>query len=265
MPVHCSINIEPLSTEAFRELDYRVMRHAFDSQNELGRLADERIYQADLAGRLRSDGRSVIRELEILLSYRSFCKSLYVDLLVAEQGIYELKVVKALTDAHKGQLLTYLHLLDLPRGKLLNLGSPKVEAQYVNAPFRSEQRRAFHLVDHAYHGTEAFKQLIVGLLRDWGTSLALALYQEAAVSLLGGSEHVEVMLPLHRNGLHLGYQRFQLATLDSAFRFSALSHGEDAFEGQLARLISLSPLTAIHWININHEQVTLKTISKSGS
>ena len=54
MPVHCPFPIEPLTTEEFRELDYQVMRHAFDSQNALGRLADERIYQTDLAERLQS-------------------------------------------------------------------------------------------------------------------------------------------------------------------------------------------------------------------
>jgi hypothetical protein len=26
MPIHCPVKIEPLSTEAFRELDYQVMR-----------------------------------------------------------------------------------------------------------------------------------------------------------------------------------------------------------------------------------------------
>jgi hypothetical protein len=40
MPVSCSVSIAKLSTAELRELDYRVMRHAFDSQNELGRLAD---------------------------------------------------------------------------------------------------------------------------------------------------------------------------------------------------------------------------------
>ena len=48
MPVECQMQIAKLSTEEFRDLDYRVMKHAFDSQNSLGRLADERIYQADL-------------------------------------------------------------------------------------------------------------------------------------------------------------------------------------------------------------------------
>ncbi len=140
MPVGCSVSICKLSTDELRELDYRVMRHAFDSQNELGRLADERIYQADLAARLRSVGMKVTREVEIQLTHRGYSKSLFLDLIVAEQAVYELKVVKAITDAHIGQLLTYLHLLDLSRGKLINFRSAKVESQFVNAPLDSSQR-----------------------------------------------------------------------------------------------------------------------------
>ena len=123
MPVSSSLAVSALSTDEFRELDYRVMRHAFDSQNELGRLADERIYQADLAARLGAAGMTVSREVEIKLLHGKFCKSLFLDLIVAEQAIYELKVVKTINDAHVGQLLTYLHLLDLSRGKLINFRS----------------------------------------------------------------------------------------------------------------------------------------------
>ena len=138
MPVHCSVAIEPLSTEDFRELDYKVMRQAFDSHNDLGRLADERIYQADLAKRLEDSGFAVHRELEVRLAFREYCKVFYLDFVVAERGVYELKVANAISDAHVGQLLTYLLLLDLPRGKLLNFGNSKVESRFVNAPFRSE-------------------------------------------------------------------------------------------------------------------------------
>ena len=90
MPVSCSVSIAKLSTAELRELDYRVMRHAFDSQNELGRLQDERIYQADLAARLRSAGMTVSREVEVQLLHCEFCKSLFLDLIVAEQAVYEI-------------------------------------------------------------------------------------------------------------------------------------------------------------------------------
>lgn len=263
MPIHCNIPIQPLSTEAFGKLDFRVMRHAFDSQNDLGRLADERIYQADLAGRLRSEGIAVRREVEIQLCYEDFRKSLFLDLLVADLGVYELKVASELADAHVGQLLTQLHLLDLPRGKLINFGSAKVQSKFVNAPMRSDQRRAFRFSDVNYNGDLRFSELVVGILRDWGTSLTLSLYQQAIIALLGGVETVEVMLPMHRSGMSLGNQRFHLASSDTAFKITAMNRDADAFEHQLGRLICYSPLRAIHWINVGHEEVVLKTVGRS--
>ena len=261
MPVSCCLAIAMLSTDEFRELDYQVMRHAFDSQNELGRLADERIYQADLATRLRSAGMTVNREVEVQLSHREFCKSLFLDLIVAEQAVYELKVVKTITDVHIGQLLTYLHLLDLPRGKLINFRSATVESQFVNAPLDSAQRRSFSIDEGEFNGDGGFRDLVVDLLRDWGTSLTLSLYQEATVSLLGGIEVVEAMLPITRNGVLLGTQRFHLATPETAFNVTAMNRDTSAYRSQLARLIKFSPLRAIHWINIAHHEVTFITIS----
>lgn len=46
-PVKCEVDIESLSTEAFSERDYEVMGHAFKCHNQLGRLADERVYEYD--------------------------------------------------------------------------------------------------------------------------------------------------------------------------------------------------------------------------
>lgn len=260
MPVSCSVSIAKLSTAELRELDYRVMRHAFDSQNELGRLADERIYQADLAARLRSAGMTVSREVEVQLLHCEFCKSLFLDLIVAEQAVYEMKVVKTITDAHIGQLLTYLHLLDLPRGKLINFRSVNVESQFVNAPLDSAQRRSFNINEVEFRGDDGFRDLVIGLLRDWGTSLTLSLYHEAVVSLLGGIEVVEAMLPVNRNGILLGTQRFHLASPDTAFKVTAMNRDTSAYRSQLARLIQFSPLRAIHWINIARHEVTFTTI-----
>jgi GxxExxY protein len=229
MPVSCSVSIAKLSTDELRELDYRVMRHAFDSQNELGRLADERIYQADLTARLQSAGMKVSREVEVQLLHREFCKSLFLDLIVAEQAVYELKVVKAISDAHIGQLLTYLHLLDLPRGKLINFRSASVESQFINVPLDSAQRRSFNVNDVEFNGDDRFRDIVVGLLRDWGTSLTLSFYLDAVVSLLGGIEVVEAMLPINRNGMFLGTQRFHLAAPDTAFKMTAMNRDEPRY------------------------------------
>ena len=61
MPIECPIEIAKLLTEEFGKLDYVAMRHVFDSKNCLGRLADERIYQADVSLRLTQCGFHVSR------------------------------------------------------------------------------------------------------------------------------------------------------------------------------------------------------------
>jgi len=261
MPVQCGAFVGKLSTDELRDLDYHVMRHAFNSQNELGRLADERIYQLDLAARLQAAGLAVKREIRVQLSHREYRRSLYLDLIVSDRAIYELKVVSAISEFHIGQLLTYLHLFDSPRGKLINFRSPKVESQFVNAPLPSSQRRSF-TVDHSgYDGDSDFLKLVVGLLRDWGTSLTLSLYHDALVTLLGGADIVESILPINRCGISLGTQRFHLVGPNIAFQLTSLNHGTSEYRSQLARLIQFSPLKAIHWVNIAHHEVTLATIS----
>ena len=260
MGVKCDVCYAELSTDELRELDYRVMRHAFDSQNELGRLADERVYQADLVSRLRSAGISARREVSLQLAHQGFCKTLFLDVVVEDRAIYELKTVKAITEAHIGQLLTYLHLLDLCRGKIVNFRAETVETRFVNAPLNTDSRRDFSVEDSEFDGSDDFRELVVSLLRDWGTSLTLTLYQEAIVALLGGSQVAEVMLPIRRNGESLGTQRYQLASAESAFKLTAMNHGAAGYRNQLSRLIQFSDLRAIHWINIAHRQVTLTTV-----
>ena len=56
MPIRCPIVIRNLTQPEFDERDRIVMRCAYAAQNELGRLCDERVYENDLALRLRAEG-----------------------------------------------------------------------------------------------------------------------------------------------------------------------------------------------------------------
>jgi hypothetical protein len=181
---------------------------------------------------------------------------------VEEKAIYELKVVQSINTSHFGQLLTYLYLLDHRRGKIINFRSATVESQFVNVPVTTAERQGFIEIDAGYLGEKRFRDSLISLLRDWGTSLSLSLYEEALISILGGNEIVEVMLPLNRNGNHLGTQRFHLAATDTAFTLTAMNKGRAAYQSQLQRLIHFSPLQAIHWFNIDVHEVTFTTISR---
>lgn len=111
--------------------------------------------------------------------------------------------------------------------------------------------------------TEEFRDLVIGLIRDWGTALTLSLYQEAIVALLGGPESVEAMVPLQRDAVPLGNQRYHLLSPNSAFRLTAMNRDTSDCHKHLARLISFSPLHTIHWINVAHHKVTLTTITNN--
>ena len=260
MPIHCPLGIKPLSTEEFRSLDYAVMGHMFESQNSLGRLADEQMYQSDVAQRLHTSGMRSHKEIPIELTHETFAKTLFLDLVVSFKGVYELKTVAALHSSHTAQLMTYLYLLDLPRGKLVNFRSPTVESQFVNAPIPRAERVGFSVRDDLFCGDSEFVRLVVDLVRDWGTSLSISIYQQAIVHLLGGQMTVERMLPMTRSGQYLAKQRYHLIDDHTAFELTGFAKPEHQFADQLQRLLNLSPVRRLQWINIGPHHITFETV-----
>jgi len=55
----------------------------------------------------------------------------FVDLLVADALLVELKAVKALDDAHRAQCVNYLKATDQQLCRLLNFGKPRLEIKRV--------------------------------------------------------------------------------------------------------------------------------------
>lgn len=260
MPITCPISFLPLTTEEFRELDYALMACAFATHKTLGKLADEVIYQGDFAARIHAAGWPVQREVPITVTFRSFVKVYSLDLVVADKAIYELKTSTNLSPEHEAQLLNYLLLVNGSRGKLVNLRPASVETKFVNAPITSAERRSFEIEDCRWQGDTSVRDWIVEMLRDWGTGLELPLYQQAIVHLLGGEALVTRQLPMRRDGIELGNQRFHLMSEDAAFRVTGFENPTVEHEQHLKRLIKFSPLRVMHWINIARHRVTLVTV-----
>ncbi len=85
----------------------------------------ERIYEATLAGRLRSRGLKVERQKQIFIS-NEFVENepaFFADLIVEELVIIELKSVAKLEKVMFKQVRSYLKLLDLRVGFLVNFNS----------------------------------------------------------------------------------------------------------------------------------------------
>jgi len=266
MPITCPRELRRLTEEEFDEVDYRVMGHAFACQNELGRLCEEEAYQRDLQARLLANGfRDVQIEVPVTVSHAGFSKTYSID-LVADHAVYELKATAALLPEHQAQLLNYLFLLGVPRGKLVNFRPPKVDGCVHATRISPEARRQVNLDTTRWRDVTpecaTLRETMGELLADWGAFLEVALYQEALTHLLGGESSVAQRVPLHRNGLALGTQRFHVHSPGTAFRVTAVSDGAEGIEAHLRRLLALTDLQAIQWINLDHADIRLVTLTR---
>jgi GxxExxY protein len=268
MPIKCATQLRPATQEQFAALDYCVMQHAFACQNELGRLCDEVIYHNDLAARLKSANLgSVVTEAPLFITHRSFSKIYYLDLVVAESVIYELKTATHITPEHKAQLLNYLLLGGINHGKLINFKPNRVQSRFVNTTLNPLTRRNVELVTKRWQEigewSKQLREIFTDLLKDWGGFLELALYREALIHLFGGEDTVMRMVPVTRNGLSLGQQRFFLLSPQTAFRLTALSEDDAHFhELHLRTLLQHTPLQIVQWLNMTKHQVHFITLSR---
>jgi GxxExxY protein len=267
MPITSPISIRPINQEEFARIDYQVMRHAFDSQNELGRLCDEVIYQNDLAARLESAGLGPVRkEVPVTVTHGSFVKTYSLDMVVADAAIYEVKTAAALIAEHDAQVLNYLFLHGAQHGKLVNFRPAQVESKFVNTTLTAHTRREFVVDTRRWRESDAASQLIrerlLDLLKDWGGFLELPLYTEALTHFLGGEETVLRMIPLARDGLPLGNQRVHMLASDMAFRLTALPDGAESYEPHLRALLRHSRLRAVQWINMSRHRIEFVTLTK---
>jgi len=266
MPITSPLPSSHTTQEQFAQLDYLVMRHAFESQNQLGRLCDELIYQNDLAARLRAAGLPVQTEVPITVTCRDFAKTYSLDLVVADAGIYELKTALGLIGEHEAQLLNYLFLRGANHGKLINFRPAQVESRFINTTLTHQERRQFEIQTRDWpehdQADQILRENLVAMLQDWGCWLDVALYTEALVHFAGGETQVVQLLPLVRGQVSLGKQHFNLLNVETAFRVTALTTGAEEYERHLRSLLFLSPLRAIQWINLARNRVQLVSLVK---
>ncbi|RMH28889.1 MAG: GxxExxY protein [Candidatus Hydrogenedentota bacterium] len=103
-----------------------VVDTAYRLHKDLGPGLLESVYEVVLERLLRQAGLQVERQKIVAFDYAGmhFDEGLRVDLLVEGCLIVELKSVEHLTPVHAKQLLTYLRLMKLPLGLLINFGAP---------------------------------------------------------------------------------------------------------------------------------------------
>ena len=68
------------------------------------------------------------------------------------------------------------------------------------------------------------------------------------------------VLPSSRDGIPLGTQRFHVHSPGVAFHVTAVNENVEAMESHLGRLLALTDLHALQWINLNHN-IVFRTVS----
>lgn len=183
MPIECKFSVAPLSQDDFHAVDKTVMKHAFEIQNELGRLCDELIYKNELAYRCQQDGLSIQTEAMICVTHGTFNKPYYLDMLINSGGVYELKATHGLHTNHSNQLINYLLLATLHHGKLINFRPPSVQYRFVSTKLTPALRHKFIIDDSEWNKSAALahwlRQTVSDLLCDWGAFLDIDLYRNA--------------------------------------------------------------------------------------
>jgi iron complex transport system substrate-binding protein len=108
------------------ELSAVVVDCAYHLHVELGPGLLESVYETILAHVLSEKGLKVERQKVVAFEYHGilFNEGLRVDLMIDDRLIVELKSVETLAPVHSKQVLTYLRLLHMPLGLLINFGAP---------------------------------------------------------------------------------------------------------------------------------------------
>ena len=120
------------NSDRLNDLSRRVIGCALTVLNTLGAGFLEKVYKNALAFELGAVGLSVAQQVGARVYYRDVVVGEYfVDLLVEDVLLVELKTAKALDEAHRIQCVNYLNATGLRLCLLLNFGRPRPEIKRV--------------------------------------------------------------------------------------------------------------------------------------
>ena len=111
-----------MTKKEITQLSYKIVGHAITVHKELGPGLLESIYETCLQFELTENGYDVKRQVIIPIVYKGYTmeQDLRLDLLVNDCIIIEVKAVQEILPVHKAQLITYMKLLKVPQGLLIN-------------------------------------------------------------------------------------------------------------------------------------------------
>jgi GxxExxY protein len=260
MPVKIDADVRRLSQNEFGAVAFKVMAHAFDVHRQLGRLFDESVYQTELAHRLGAP-----TEVRLEISHDGFQKIYFLDLLVENGALFEIKTVDSFHERHRSQLLNYLLLTGLAHGKLINFRTSAVQHEFVNTSLTRTDFTRFDVDDSHWQADDPasldIKHRLIAMLRDVGAGLDLQLYREAIIHWLGGPAIAVYKVDVLVGGRRIGTHELVRTPGGAGIQLTCLKSKDlRPFEDHYLRFLSHVDATALHWINITWSSVMFRTL-----
>jgi len=130
--------------DEYGELTYRIIGAAMTVHRALGPGFPEEFYQRALAAELTNRGIAVEQESPIQVFYDTINLGIfYLDFLVEDRIIVELKAVDRLAAYHQQQVISYLAASGREVALLINFGAPSLEYKRVLPPRSVQQSEAY--------------------------------------------------------------------------------------------------------------------------
>jgi GxxExxY protein len=132
-----------LTKSYLKDLTYKVTGAAIEVHKRLGPGLLESIYHKCLAKELELRKISFKSEYKIPYNYKGFDLDIELrcDFLIDGILVVELKAIESILPVHEAQILTYMKLLEAPKGLMLNFNVENLyydgQKTYVNQIFQN--------------------------------------------------------------------------------------------------------------------------------
>lgn len=115
------------------DISYKIVGCAIEVHKELGPGLLESVYQKCLVKELEYKGLKTTQQIKIPVHYKKEYLEcdLRLDVLVEDLIILELKALEVIHPLYKAQLLTYMKLLEKPKGLLINFNTDNITKDLV--------------------------------------------------------------------------------------------------------------------------------------
>jgi len=122
-----------ITQKSINDLSYKIVGCAIEVHKIIGPGLMENVYEKCLKRELELNGFNVTTQLSIPFDYKGIKieTEFRLDMLINNLIIVELKAVDNLIPLFQAQLITYLKLLKLPKGLLINFNTDNITKHLI--------------------------------------------------------------------------------------------------------------------------------------